>query len=152
TVKALDRITDGAHSKFDEIEQAILRCAESFKCLEREVAELTGGLDVMRSLGRAGLRIRGKFDASADYLAFDVATHNGSAFVAKRDRPGACPGDGWELLASKGNRGERGGPGPRGMTGARGAPAPAPGITRWIIDKTRFVAQPVMSDGSVGAP
>ena len=150
TVKALDRITDGAHSRFDELEQAMLCCAESFKCLEREVAELTGAMDVMRSLGHVGLRIRGVFDAAAEYLAHDVVVRNGSSFVAKRDKPGACPGEGWELVASKGNRGERGGPGPRGMTGGRGEPAPA--IKRWLINKKEFTASPILSDGTVGAP
>jgi hypothetical protein len=59
------------------------------------------------------------FDAAAEYLAHDVVGHNGSSFVALRDRPGACPGENWQLLASKGDRGERGGRGPRGMTGGQ---------------------------------
>jgi hypothetical protein len=42
---------------------------------------------------------------------------NGSSFVALKDRPGDCPGDGWQLLASAGKRGERGLRGPIGDTG-----------------------------------
>jgi hypothetical protein len=104
----------------------------------------------MRSLGHAGLRIRGSFDAAGEYLAHDVVEQNGSSFVAKRDRPGACPGEGWELLASKGSRGERGGPGPRGMTGGRGERAPE--IKGWLVNKAEFTASPILTDGSVGAP
>src|SRR5262249_38751542 len=94
--------------------------------------------------------MRGKFDAAAEYLAHDVGGHNGSSFVALRDRPGRCPGEGWQLLASKGNRGERGGPGPRGMVGARGQPAPE--IKGWLVNKAKFTASPILTDGSVGAP
>jgi hypothetical protein len=116
--------------------------------LQREVAELRGAMDVMRSLGHAGLRLRGSFDVAAEYLAHDVVGHNGSSFVALRDRPGRCPGEGWQLLASKGNRGERGGPGPRGMVGSRGEPAPL--VKAWLVDKTKFTASPVLSDGTIG--
>src|SRR5262245_44253877 len=70
--------------------------------LAREVAELRGAMDVMRSLGHAGLRLRGSFDAAAEYLAHDVVVRNGSSFVALRDRPGVCPGEHWQLLAGKG--------------------------------------------------
>jgi hypothetical protein len=118
--------------------------------VRREVAEMRGAMDVMRSLGHAGFRLRGSFDAAADYLAHDVVVRNGSSFVALRDRPGACPGEHWQLVASKGNRGERGGPGPRGERGGRGEPAP--GIKAWLVDKTKFTASPILTDGSVGAP
>jgi hypothetical protein len=118
--------------------------------LQREVAELRGAMDVMRSLGHAGLRLRGSFDVAAEYLAHDVVVRNGSSFAAKRDRPGGCPGENWQLLASKGNRGERGGPGPRGMVGGRGEPAPR--VKAWLVDKTKFTASPILTDGTVGAP
>jgi hypothetical protein len=116
--------------------------------VRREVAEMRGAMDVMRSLGHAGLRLRGSFDVAAEYLAHDVVVRNGSSFVALRDRPGVCPGEHWQLLASKGDRGERGVRGPRGLTGDRGEAAP--GIKTWLIDKTRFTAAAVLSDGTVG--
>jgi hypothetical protein len=130
-----------------EIAEAI---EKSIAPLAREISELTGAMNVMRSLGHAGLRLRGAFDAAGEYLAHDVVGHNGSSFVALRDRPGRCPGEGWQLLASKGNRGERGGPGPRGMTGGRGEPAPL--VKAWLIDKAKFTASPILTDGTVGAP
>ena len=44
----------------------------------------------------------------------------GSSFVAKRDDPGACPGEGWQLMASKGSRGPQGEKGERGERGLKG--------------------------------
>jgi len=117
--------------------------------LQREVAELTGAMNIMRSLGHAGLRLRGSYDSTATYLAHDVVTRDGSTFVACRDKPGACPGPDWQLLASRGDRGERGGRGPRGMTGGRGERAPE--IKGWLVDKKTFRASPILTDGTVGA-
>jgi hypothetical protein len=122
---------------------------EQVKSLEREVAELRGGLDVMRSLGHAGLRMRGSYDSGAVYRANDIVTREGSSFIARTDKPGGCPGADWQLLVSKGNRGERGPSGPRGMNGPRGEPAPV--IKHWLIDKGRFTAAPILSDGTIGA-
>jgi hypothetical protein len=116
--------------------------------LRREIAELTGAMNVMRSLGRAGLRLRGNYDSTASYLAHDVVTHEGSAFAAIRDKAGACPGEDWQLLASRGDRGERGVRGPRGERGGRGESAPQ--IKTWLIDKVKFTAAPVLDDGTIG--
>ena len=55
-----------------------------------------------------------------------------------------------QLIASQGKRGvagERGPPGPRGDAGASGAT-----IVGWKIDRERYVATPIMSDGSEGPP
>jgi hypothetical protein len=117
--------------------------------LRHEIAELTGAMNVMRSLGRAGLRLRGNYDSTASYLAHDVVTRDGSTFAACGDKPGACPGPDWQLLASRGDRGERGGRGPRGETGNRGQPAPE--IKGWLVNKQTFTAAPVLTNGSVGA-
>ena len=76
---------------------------------------------------------------------------NGGSFIALKDAPGPCPGPGWQLIASQGKRGaagekgERGPPGPRGDAGASGVT-----IRDWKIDRARYVATPVMSDGSEG--
>jgi hypothetical protein len=78
---------------------------------------------------------------------------DGSSFVALKDHPGPCPGDDWQLLASRGSRGhqgpsgERGLPGPRGDAGASGAT-----IVGWNIERERYVATPIMNDGSDGPP
>jgi hypothetical protein len=67
------------------------------------------------------LAFRGAWKAASEYQALDVAMCDGSSFVALCDAPGACPGDGWRLLAA---RGKSGPPGPAGATGERGWPGP----------------------------
>jgi AcrR family transcriptional regulator len=98
-----------------------------------------------------GLTVRGTYDGDVEYRSLDVAMVNGSSFVALRDWPGPCPGDGWHLLASRGSRGSRGERGFAGLTGARGERGlPAPTIQSWVIDRARYTATPMMSDGSIG--
>jgi hypothetical protein len=105
--------------------------------------------------GRDGesIAVRGTFAESASYRRLDVVALNGGSFVALKDAPGPCPGPGWQLIASQGKRGaagekgERGPPGPRGDAGASGAT-----IRDWKIDRARYVATPIMSDGSEGPP
>ena len=109
----------------------------------------------LASSGRDGktIAVRGTFDQSASYRRLDVVAFNGSSFVALKDAPGPCPGPGWQLIASQGKRGaagekgERGLPGPRGDAGLSGAT-----ISGWKIDRERYVATPIMSDGSEGPP
>jgi hypothetical protein len=106
----------------------------------------------LATAGRDGnsITVRGTFNESADYRRLDVVALNGGSFVALKDKPGPCPGSGWQLIASQGKRGvagERGSPGPKGDAGARGAT-----IRDWKIDRARYLATPVMSDGSEGPP
>ena len=85
-------------------------------CLARAGAD---GID-----GRS-FTIRGTYDATASYAALDVVALNGASFAARRDDPGACPGDGWQLIAAQGKAGkpgERGIAGPKGDKGERGLP------------------------------
>ena len=63
------------------------------------------------------LTVRGTYDSCIDYRCLDIAVINGSSFVALKDSPGACPGDDWQLLCSRGSRGHRG---ERGFIGPRG--------------------------------
>lgn len=70
----------------------------------------------------ASLQVRGTWSDGKDYAALDVAVVNGGAFVAKRDKPGPCPGDGWQLMASQGKQGK---PGEKGAKGDPGASGPA---------------------------
>jgi hypothetical protein len=77
---------------------------------------------------------------------------NGLSFIAREDKPGTCPGPGWQLLCSKGARGERGPSGVRGAQGEKGERASAPSIKAWHIDPAKYIASPVMSDGTCGAP
>ena len=97
--------------------------------------------------------MRSTFNETAEYHRLDVVALNGGSFIALKDAPGPCPGPGWQLLASQGKRGvagekgERGPPGPRGDAGASGAT-----IVGWKIERERYVATPVMSDGREGPP
>jgi hypothetical protein len=109
----------------------------------------------LAAAGRDGksIAVRGTFDETAEYHLLDVVALNGGSFIALKDAPGPCPGSGWQLIASQGRRGaagekgERGPPGPRGDAGLSGAT-----IRDWKIDRARYVATPVMSDGSDGPP
>jgi hypothetical protein len=68
--------------------------------------------------------IRGTFRDGEDYAELDVVTLNGASFAAKRDNPGVCPGDGWQLVAMQGGRGKPGERGPAGGRAERGPPGP----------------------------
>jgi hypothetical protein len=72
-----------------------------------------------------GFDVRGTWAAEEAYRARDVVIIGGSSFVARRDDPGPCPGEGWQLFASAGSKGKPGEQGPAGKTGERGPPGPA---------------------------
>ena len=67
---------------------------------------------------------------------------NGASFIARRDDPGGCPGDGWQLLVKQGKTGAVGEKGERGDR--------APRISSWRLDRERYMAVPVLTDGSEG--
>jgi hypothetical protein len=124
--------------------------------------------------------ICGIYDVHKKYERLDVVTCDGASFVARRDDPGLCPGDGWQLLASRGKAGDKGQPGPRGekgelgprgekgelgpigKRGERGEPGPpgrrgdrgeaSPTIISWAVDPVHYRAVPTMSNGKPGAP
>jgi hypothetical protein len=109
----------------------------------------------LATAGRDGssVNIRSTFDANADYRRLDVVALNGGSFVALKDAPGPCPGAGWQLIASQGKRGTPGEKGERGPPGLRGDPGLTGATIRdWKIDRARYVATPVMSDGRDGPP
>jgi hypothetical protein len=103
----------------------------------------------LATAGRDGktIAVRGTFHETAEYRCLDVVALNGGCFIARKDAPGPCPGAGWQLLASQGKRGVAGERGERGPTGLSGAT-----IRDWKIDRARYVATLVMSDGSEGPP
>jgi hypothetical protein len=87
-------------------------------------------------------RIRGTHDPKGEYCANDMVAKDGGTFVARRNHPGPCPGDGWQLMARQGAR---------GVAGERGAPGrDAPTIKSWKVDRQHFLVIPVMSDGREG--
>jgi hypothetical protein len=71
--------------------------------------------------------IRGTWSETQSYRELDVVVLNGASFGARRDDPGPCPGDGWQLIAAQGKRGNAGerGAGARGERGLPGPPAVA---------------------------
>jgi len=99
------------------------------------------------------LRHRGTFKEDSEYAAFDVVALNSGSFLALHDKPGACPGPGWQLLAAPGKRGVAGERGPQGDRGPAGPPGKdAATFVGWDIDSASFTVTPVMSDGTKGPP
>jgi hypothetical protein len=94
-------------------------------------------------------RVRGTWNPDAVYEAGDVVVTDCNSFVATCDAPSHCPGPGWQLLTAA-KRGHRGELGPRGERGLPGVPAPT--IVSWDVDPPNYVAVPILSDGSRGAP
>jgi hypothetical protein len=94
--------------------------------------------------------IRGTYNAEEEYRHLDIVALNGGSFVALKNDPGQCPGDGWQLLASAGKRGKDGVPGIRGERGLPGEPGASQ--VGWKVDARAYAITPVMSDGSEGAP
>jgi hypothetical protein len=126
------------------IHQRVAPLERRVKDLEFQLAEARGAIDVLRGRGAPGaLRVCGTYIPDALYLANDVVARNGSSFVALKDRPGDCPGDGWQLLASAGKRGPKG---ERGLQGHTGAAAKV----RWlsIDNRDRLALVVTMSDGT----
>ena len=98
-------------------------------------------------------RHRGTFKDDAEYASHDIVARNGGSFLALHDKPGVCPGPGWQLLCAQGKRGATGEPGPRGATGIAGpSGADAVAIVGWNIDRAAYTVVPIMSDGSSGPP
>jgi hypothetical protein len=80
------------------------RAAAFTKCME-EVGALKADLAVRAAHGPA-VNVRGTWSRVATYRANDIAMLNGASFIARRDRPGPCPGEDWQLLAGQGKRGK----------------------------------------------
>jgi hypothetical protein len=96
---------------------------------------------------------RGTFKDDAEYASHDIVALNGGSFLALHDKPGVCPGPGWQLLCAQGKRGATGEPGPRGPAGVAGPPGhDAEIIIGWAVDRTSYTVTPVMSNGSSGPP
>jgi len=87
-------------------------------------------------------KIRGTWTAQGKYNVNDVVAKEGGSFVARKNDPGPCPGDDWQLLARQGSRGIAGPKGDRGPSGRS--------ITSWKVDRQHFLVIPIMSDGQEG--
>jgi hypothetical protein len=96
-------------------------------------------------------RVRGTYSADAHYQELDIVALGGGSFIARKDDPGSCPGEGWQSLTMPGKKGDKGPPGPRGEKGAKGEQGPSGSIiAAWEIDQTNYRVRAVMSDGSNG--
>jgi hypothetical protein len=155
---ALDVLRDKRASSTDNVNETIDEIRTDFqekvKEIELRLAETIGTVDVLRGKGVPGaLHVRGTFDSGAAYCRNDVVASGGSSWVALKDSPGTIPGPGWQLIASQGKRGGAGEKGERGERGPQGNPGLSGATIReWKIDRTGYVATPVMSDGRDGPP
>lgn len=72
-----------------------------------------------------GFTIRGTFNPEVSYSRNDVVALNNGSFAARWDNPGLCPGEGWQIFAGPGKRGQTGERGLPGTKGERGPPGPS---------------------------
>jgi hypothetical protein len=106
--------------------------------IQREVrAEMKAMLDQALAT-----KVRGTYQAGTNYARGDMVVLDGGSFIARKDNPGKCPGDGWQLFAKQGARGIAGPPGERGPSGRS--------IVSWKVDRQHFLVIPIMSDGKEG--
>jgi hypothetical protein len=89
--------------------------------------------------------MRKTYDPAEKYFQNDVVTLNATWFVARKDDPGTCPGADWKA-------GPVGKTGPKGEPGAPGEPGKVRDVVSWDVDRKRFQAVPILSDGSKGPP
>jgi hypothetical protein len=95
--------------------------------------------------------ICGTYNAYGKYKKLDIVVSDGAAFIAKRDDPGICPGDGWQLMSRQGRQGRKGEDGARGPHGEKGEKGePGTTIVAWQLDRQHYCINPLMSDGEVG--
>jgi hypothetical protein len=122
----------------------------------KDTAQTPGGSDwvCVARAGRDGLtpNIRGAFNVYKKYAQLDVVEYEDASYIARRNNPGVCPGDGWQLVSRSGRRGpagERGLQGRKGERGARGEDAPT--IVSWTLDRKNYCAVLTLSNGTQGA-
>ncbi len=121
--------------------QVVVHCGASYQAVRDTARAPPHGDDwiCLAGAGRDGRDgrtpvIRGTFDVRERYTRLDIAVRDGAAFIATRDNPGICPGDGWQLIAQQGRRGPRGECGPRGEKG-EARPAIMPKLISSKIDE-----------------
>jgi hypothetical protein len=125
----------------------------------KDTAQVPGGSDwiCVARAGRDGCdgltpNVRGTFNAHKTYARLDMVEFDDVSYIARRDSPGICPGNGWQIISKSGRRGPVGERGLRGMKGERGARGEAtPTIVSWTIDRAHYSAVPTLSNGTQGA-
>src|SRR5215471_17254037 len=84
--------------------------AETIAWLQRDARdEMKAMLDQALSV-----RVRGTYQPGISYVRGDMVALDGGSFVARRDNPGPCPNENWQLMAKQGARGVAGPKGERG--------------------------------------
>ena len=101
----------------------------------------TGSVSLVPAVRLGTLPCAAFYRSGERYQVLDIVSKNGGSFIARRDDPGECPGDGWTNLTLPGRRGAEGPVGPKADKGDQGAKGDAaPTILEWGIDST-FIAQ-----------
>jgi hypothetical protein len=75
-------------------------------------------------------RVRGTWNENESYSALDIVMNDGACWIAKVSNPGTLPGENWQILSCKGERGKIGPIGPRGEQGERGDVGPQGSLVR----------------------
>ena len=78
----------------------------------------------------------------------NIVALNGGSFIARRDEPGECPGNGWQSLTLPGKRGAAGEAGKKGERGEKGERGP--GIIGWEVDQ--YAVRAVLANKSRSEP
>jgi hypothetical protein len=133
-----ERLTEERHF-MEQVFGEVL--ATSTHDLRDELNKALANLRAQRSL-----TVCGTYSGDVRYRMLDVVALGGASFAAKQDDPGPCPGDGWQLIAAQGKKGQAGKDGVDGRAGRD-----APRITDWVVNRENYTATPVMSDGTRGA-
>jgi hypothetical protein len=82
---------------------------------EHWICVAAGGLDGF------SFRVKGTYQPGEPYSRLDVVACGGGSLVARRNNPGACPGDDWQALCFQGKKGPVGPKGDRGERGPHGS-------------------------------
>jgi len=91
--------------------------------------------------------IKGTYCGDDKYRYLDIVALGGSSFIARRDDPGVCPGEDWQLIASAGKPGKPGIKGDKGDQGSKGARGPeAPTLVYGRIENFSLIL--TLSDGT----
>jgi hypothetical protein len=104
---------------------------------EHWICVAAGGLDGL------SFRVRGTYQPGEPYSRLDVVACGGGSFVARRNNPGACPGDDWQALCFQGKRGPVGPKGDRGERGPHGS-----SIAACELEPERYTLILNQSDGT----
>lgn len=141
--------TRGVHYAGD-----VVTCGGSLWQASRDTGEPPGHDDwtVLATKGQDAKEFepRGLYDPDAQYERLNIVAMDGGSYVALRDEPGPCPGDGWRLLVSRGKPGKPGEPGPKSTEpGPRGDPGV--GIADIDIVPESFALVVTFTDGHVMA-